>query len=63
MVLHHLGEAYLRAGCAEEAQRLAQWALVDICECKMRGWVAWALWLLGEIAAVALALDTLIRSA
>ena len=34
----------------EEAQRLAQRALADACERKMRGWEAWARWLLGEVA-------------
>jgi tetratricopeptide (TPR) repeat protein len=44
------GEAYLRAGGVEEAHRLAQRALTDARHRKGRGWEAWALWLLGEIA-------------
>jgi tetratricopeptide (TPR) repeat protein len=44
------GEAYLRAGGVEEGHRLAQRALTDARHRKGRGWEAWALWLLGEIA-------------
>ena len=53
---HHLyvdlacGEAFLRAGCMEEAHRLTQEVLTDASHVKERGWEAWALWLLGEIA-------------
>ena len=43
------GDASLRAGCVEEAHRLAQRALADARHRKMRGWEAWAQWLLGEI--------------
>jgi tetratricopeptide (TPR) repeat protein len=46
----HSGEAYLRTGNIEEAHRLAQRALADACHRKMRGWEAWAQWLMGEIA-------------
>ena len=44
------GEVSLRTGNVEEAQRLAQRALLDAHEHKMRGWEAWARWLLGEVA-------------
>jgi tetratricopeptide (TPR) repeat protein len=44
------GEAYLRAGCVEDAHRLAQRMLADAREHKMRGWEGWALWLLGDVA-------------
>jgi tetratricopeptide (TPR) repeat protein len=44
------GEVYLRTGDVEAAYRLAQQALGDACHRKMRGWEAWARWLLGEIA-------------
>jgi len=44
------GEAYLRAGCAEEAHRLAQQGLASSREHKMRGQEAQTLWLHGEIA-------------
>jgi tetratricopeptide (TPR) repeat protein len=44
------GEAYLRAGYVEEAHRLTQEVLTDARHLKARGWEAWALWLLGEIA-------------
>ena len=43
-------ESYLRVGFVKEAHRLAQRALADTREHKMRGWEARALWLLGEIA-------------
>jgi tetratricopeptide (TPR) repeat protein len=46
----HGGEVYLRIGWVEAAHRLAQQALGDACHRKMRGWEAWARWLLGEIA-------------
>ena len=46
----HCGDAYLRAGCVEEAYRLVQGALTNACQRKMRGWEAWARWLLGEVA-------------
>ena len=44
------GEAYLRAGEVEEADRLAQRGLANAREHNKRGEEAWALWLLGEIA-------------
>jgi class 3 adenylate cyclase/tetratricopeptide (TPR) repeat protein len=44
------GEAYLLVGDVEEAHRLAQRVLTDARHNKGRGWEAWALWLLGEIA-------------
>ena len=44
------GEAYLLAGCVEEAHRLAQHGLENARHCKRRGQEAQALWLLGEIA-------------
>jgi tetratricopeptide (TPR) repeat protein len=44
------GEAYLLVGEVEEAHRLAQRVLTDARHNKGRGWEAWALWLLGEIA-------------
>ena len=44
------GEVYLRAGCVEEAHRLAQRGLTHVRHHKMRGSEARALWLLGEIA-------------
>jgi tetratricopeptide (TPR) repeat protein len=44
------GEVALRTGNIEEARRQAQRALADACEHKMRGWEAWARWLLGEVA-------------
>jgi tetratricopeptide (TPR) repeat protein len=44
------GEAYLRAGEVEEADRLAQRGLANAREYHKRGEEAWALWLLGEIA-------------
>jgi tetratricopeptide (TPR) repeat protein len=44
------GEAYLLAGCVEEADRLAQRGLAHARDHKMRGNEARALWLLGEIA-------------
>jgi tetratricopeptide (TPR) repeat protein len=44
------GEAYLHAGCVEEAHRLAQRGLAHTRHHKMRGSEARALWLLGEIA-------------
>jgi tetratricopeptide (TPR) repeat protein len=44
------GEVSLRTENVEEAQRQAQRALADACEHKMRGWEAWARWLLGEVA-------------
>jgi hypothetical protein len=45
------GDAYLLAGCVEEAQRLAQRGLAHARAHKMRGHQAWTLWLLGDIAA------------
>jgi tetratricopeptide (TPR) repeat protein len=44
------GEAYLRAGEVEEADRLAQRGLANARAHNKRGEEAWALWLLGEIA-------------
>jgi hypothetical protein len=44
------GEAYLHTGSVEVAHRLAQRGLADARHCKARGWEAWALWLLGEVA-------------
>jgi tetratricopeptide (TPR) repeat protein len=44
------GEAYLHAGCVEEAHRLAQSGLAHARHHKMRGSEARALWLLGETA-------------
>jgi class 3 adenylate cyclase/tetratricopeptide (TPR) repeat protein len=44
------GEAYLLAGCVEEADRLAQRGLAHARDHKMQGNEARALWLLGEIA-------------
>src|SRR5262249_14367962 len=44
------GEAYLHAGCVEEAHRLAQHGLAHVRHHKRRGSEARALWLLGEIA-------------
>jgi len=46
----YCGEAYLRIGYVEEADRLTQEVLTDARHRKVRGWEAWALWLLGEIA-------------
>jgi class 3 adenylate cyclase/tetratricopeptide (TPR) repeat protein len=46
----HCGDALLRAGCLEEAYQLAQGALTNACHRNMRGWEAWARWLLGEVA-------------
>jgi tetratricopeptide (TPR) repeat protein len=46
----HGADALLRAGGVVEAHRLAHRALADACAHKMRGWEAWARWLLGEIA-------------
>jgi tetratricopeptide (TPR) repeat protein len=46
----HCGDAYLRAGYVKEAYRLAQGALTNACHRNVRGWEAWARWLLGEIA-------------
>ena len=44
------GEAYLLAGCVEEAHRLTQQVLANPRHRKRRGQEARALWLLGEIA-------------
>jgi hypothetical protein len=44
------GEAYLCTGNVEVAHRLAQRVLADARHRKARGWEAWALWLLGEVA-------------
>jgi tetratricopeptide (TPR) repeat protein len=50
-VMLYLGEAYLLAGRVEEAHRLAERLLALCQDRKERGNQAWALWLLGEIAA------------
>ena len=50
-VMLHLGEAYLLAGRMEDAHRLAERALALSRDRKERGNQAWALRLLGEIAA------------
>ena len=47
----HLGEACLLVGRVEEAHRLAERLLTLSRDRKERGNQAWALWLLGEIAA------------
>jgi tetratricopeptide (TPR) repeat protein len=47
----YVSEAYLRAGCMEEAVQLAGRALALARAHKERGYQAWALRLLGEIAA------------
>ena len=44
------GEAYLRTGSVEVAHRLAQRVLAEARHRNARGWEAWALWLLGEVA-------------
>jgi tetratricopeptide (TPR) repeat protein len=44
------GEVYIRTGHVEEGHRLTQEVLTDARRLKARGWEAWALWLLGEIA-------------
>jgi tetratricopeptide (TPR) repeat protein len=46
-----LGETHALAGCLEEAQALAERALAHASEHQERGWEAYALRLLGEIAA------------
>jgi tetratricopeptide (TPR) repeat protein len=50
-VMLHLGEGYLLAGQVEDAHRLAERLLALSRDRKERGNQAWALWLLGEIAA------------
>jgi tetratricopeptide (TPR) repeat protein len=50
-VMLHLGEAYLLVGRVEDAHRLAERLLALSRDRKERGNQAWALWLLGEIAA------------
>jgi DNA-binding NtrC family response regulator/tetratricopeptide (TPR) repeat protein/class 3 adenylate cyclase len=50
-VMLHLGEGYLLAGRVEDAHRLAERLLALSRDRKERGNQAWALWLLGEIAA------------
>jgi len=47
----HLGEAYLLAGSLEEAHQLAERALARASGCKQQAYEAYALRLLGEIAA------------
>ncbi len=50
-IMLHLGEGYLVAGRVEDAHRLAERLLALSRDHKERGNQAWALWLLGEIAA------------
>jgi tetratricopeptide (TPR) repeat protein len=50
-IMLHLGEACLLVGRVEEAHRLAERLLTLCRDRKERGNQAWALWLLGEIAA------------
>jgi transcriptional regulator with AAA-type ATPase domain/tetratricopeptide (TPR) repeat protein/class 3 adenylate cyclase len=50
-IMLHLGEGYLLAGRMEDAHRLAERLLALSHDHKGRGNQAWALWLLGEIAA------------
>jgi tetratricopeptide (TPR) repeat protein len=50
-IMLHLGEAYLLAGRVEDARRLAERLLALSRDRRERGNQAWALWLLGEIAA------------
>jgi transcriptional regulator with AAA-type ATPase domain/tetratricopeptide (TPR) repeat protein len=50
-IMLHLGEGYLLAGRVEDAHRLAERHLALSRERKERGNQAWALWLLGEVAA------------
>lgn len=50
-IMLHLGEAYLLAGRAEDAHRLAERALALSRDRKERGNQAWTLWLSGEVAA------------
>jgi tetratricopeptide (TPR) repeat protein len=50
-IMLHLGEGYLLTGREEEAYRLAERLLVLSRDRKERGNQAWALWLLGEVAA------------
>jgi transcriptional regulator with AAA-type ATPase domain len=50
-IMLHLGEGYLLAGRVEDAHRLAERLLALARDRKERGNQAWALWLLGEIAA------------
>jgi len=47
----HLGETHLLAGRLEEAHQLAERALARARDCQQQGYAAWALRLLGEIAA------------
>jgi DNA-binding NtrC family response regulator/tetratricopeptide (TPR) repeat protein/class 3 adenylate cyclase len=50
-IMLHLGEGYLLAGRMEDAHRLAERLLALARDRKERGNQAWALWLLGEVAA------------
>jgi tetratricopeptide (TPR) repeat protein len=50
-IMLHLGEGYLLAGRVEDAHRLAERLLTLSRDRKERGNQAWALWLLGEVAA------------
>jgi tetratricopeptide (TPR) repeat protein len=51
LLVAHLGEAYLLAGRIEDASQQARRALERSRDLKQRGHEAYALWLLGEIAA------------
>ena len=44
------GEASLRTGSVEVAHQLTQGVLAEARHRNARGWEAWALWLLGEVA-------------
>jgi tetratricopeptide (TPR) repeat protein len=57
-IMLHLGEGYLLAGRVEDARRLAERLLELSRDHKECGNQAWALWLLGEIAARRQAQDT-----
>jgi tetratricopeptide (TPR) repeat protein len=50
-IMLHLGEGYLLAGRVEDAHRLAERVLTLSRDRKERGNQAWALWLLGKVAA------------
>jgi tetratricopeptide (TPR) repeat protein len=52
LVLAMLAEGYLHAGRLDHAQRTAQEGLALACKLGERGWEAWVLRALGEIAAV-----------
>ena len=57
-IMLHLGEGYLLAGRVEDAHRLAERVLALSRDRKERGNQAWALWLLGKVAAQRQASDT-----